>query len=433
MDQFIFTFPDRQLIGPKNIISQMKFLQVHVNSIFENATEGFVVTDSKGNIILVNPSACRMFGYEADELLGQKIEILIPRRYKRGHVQLRDGFYEHAQNRVMGQGRDLNGQKKDGHDFPVEVSLSTYTQQDERYVIAFIVDITHRKEIEDSMIEQQKELERVSNEMRQLNAELEAKVEERTVILKEALQRLEQSQEELNEAFDKEKQLSEIKSRFVSMASHEFRTPLSTVLSSASLLSKYTTTEDQDKRNRHIEKIKSSVKHLNDLLEDFLSLGKLDEGKVGAQFQSLNIQEVMSDTIEEMKGLVKKNQHIEYGHSGGTEVISDKKLIKNVLINLISNAIKFSDEGASIFVNSELAMDKLAVEVRDQGIGISGDDQEHLFSSFFRGRNAINIQGTGLGLHIVKRYLDLLGGSVSLHSDLGKGTTVRFEIPAINS
>src|SRR3954467_10922645 len=149
MHQFFFSFPGRQLIGPKNIISQMKFIQVHVNSIFENATEGFVVTDSKGNIILVNPSACRMFGYEADELLGQKIEILIPQRYKRGHVQLRDGFYEHAQNRVMGQGRDLNGQKKDGHDFPVEVSLSTYTQQDERYVIAFIVDITHRKEIED--------------------------------------------------------------------------------------------------------------------------------------------------------------------------------------------------------------------------------------------------------------------------------------------
>jgi len=246
------------------------------------------------------------------------------------------------------------------------------------------------------------------------------------------LQRLEQSQEELNEAFDKEKQLSEIKSRFVSMASHEFRTPLSTVLSSASLLSKYTTTEDQDKRNRHIEKIKSSVKHLNDLLEDFLSLGKLDEGKVGAQFQSLNIHEVMADTIDEMKGLVKKNQHIEYSHSGATEVVSDKKLIKNVLINLISNAIKFSEEGASITVSSKLAADKLAVEVKDQGIGISGEDQEHLFSSFFRGRNAINIQGTGLGLHIVKRYLDLLGGSVSLHSDLGKGTTVTFEIPAIN-
>src|SRR6476620_111655 len=124
------------------------------------------------------------------------------------------------------------------------------------------------------MVQQQKQLERVTDEMRLLNADLELKVEERTTILKEALQRLEQSQEELSLALDKERQLNEIKSRFVSMASHEFRTPLSTVLSSASLLAKYATTDEQDKRIRHVEKIKASVKHLNDLLEDFLSLGK---------------------------------------------------------------------------------------------------------------------------------------------------------------
>ncbi|MGZ5190194.1 MAG: PAS domain S-box protein, partial [Flavisolibacter sp.] len=246
----------------------MKFNIVHITSLFENATEGFIVTDSKAEIIMVNPSACHMFDYTSEELIGQKIEILIPSQYKKSHVAQRQRFYEDPKNRVMGHGRDLHGQKKDGDEFPVEVSLSTYVQNDERYVIAFIIDITRRKEIETSMIRQQQELEKVSNEMRQLNLELEAKVEERTVILKEALQRLEQSQDELSEALDKEKQLSEIKSRFVSMASHEFRTPLSTVLSSASLLSKYAKSEEQEKRDRHIEKIKGSVKHLNDLLED---------------------------------------------------------------------------------------------------------------------------------------------------------------------
>src|SRR6476620_653756 len=164
------------------------------------------------------------------------------------------------------------------------------------------------------MVQQQKQLEKVTDEMRKLNADLEAKVEERTLILKEALQKLEESQRELSEALDKERQLNEIKSRFVSMASHEFRTPLSTVLSSASLLSRYTTTEEQDKRQRHIEKIKGSVKHLNDLLDDFLSLGKLDEGKVGAEFAQLNLYELLSDTIDEMKGLVKKDQQIAYEH-----------------------------------------------------------------------------------------------------------------------
>lgn len=413
----------------KRLILRMQYDKSHINSLFENATEGFVITDDQGNIVLVNPSACRIFGYQSDEMVGQKIEMLVPEAYKRNHANLRDGFYNEPQNRSMGHSRELYGRKKGGMNFPVEVSLSTYLQNNSRFVIAFIVDITHRKEIEQNMLRQQKQLERVSDEMRKLNSELEAKVEERTVILKEALQRLEQSQEELSEALDKEKQLSEIKSRFVSMASHEFRTPLSTVLSSASLLSRYTTTEEQDKRQRHIEKIKGSVKHLNDLLDDFLSLGKLDEGKVGAEFAVVNLYDLLNDTIEEMKGLAKKSQNICYEHLGTEMIESDGKLIKNVLINLISNAIKFSDEGKTIHVNSIVKDDVAVISVRDEGIGISREDQAHLFSSFFRGKNALNIQGTGLGLHIVKRYLQLLEGDVNLKSEIGKGTIITFTIP----
>lgn len=407
----------------------MQFETSHITSLFENATEGFVITNSKGDIVLVNPSACNMFGYTAEEMTGQKIELLIPSEYRKGHIKLRDEFYSAPKNRIMGHGRDLHGQKKGGESFPVEVSLSTYLQDNQRYVIAFIIDITHRKEIEQSMVKQQHQLERVTNEMRKLNAELEAKVEERTIILKEALQRLEQSQKELSEALDKERQLNEIKSRFVSMASHEFRTPLSTVLSSASLLAKYTTTEEQEKRKKHIEKIKGSVKHLNDLLEDFLSLGKLDEGKVASTFYEFNLHELMQDTIDEMKALAKKGQQIVYHYSGFEIIESDKKLIKNILINLISNAIKFSDEGSSVYVNSHTQNDMVYISVQDEGIGISKEDQEHLFSSFFRGKNALNIQGTGLGLHIVKRYLDLVGGQINLTSEVDKGTTITFTIP----
>ena len=305
----------------------------HITSLFENATEGFIVTDSKGIIFLVNPSACQMFNYQADELIGQKIEILIPSQYKKTHVALREDFYKHPQNRVMGHNRDLHGEKKGGINFPVEVSLSTYLRDGERYVIAFIIDITRRKEIEKSMLQQQQQLEKITNDMRKLNAELEAKVEERTIILKEALQRLEESQAELNQALDKERQLNEIKGRFVSMASHEFRTPLSTILSSASLMSKYTTGEEQEKRTRHIEKIKASVKHLNDLLEDFLSLGKLDEGKIGAIATKFNLPEVVTETTEDIKGILKTGQQVYCEHEGDSVVLTDKKLIKNILIN----------------------------------------------------------------------------------------------------
>ena len=419
----------------KHLIRNIELDKSHLASLFENATEGILVTNNKGNIILANPAAIKMFGYELEnEMVGQMVEILIPRRYRAGHVQLRDGFYHHPSNREMGSGRDLFGQRRDGSNFPVEVSLSAYKQDNQTYVIAFIVDITHRKEIEKSMLQQQEQLEKVSNDIRRLNAELEAKVEERTVILKEALQRLEESQAELSEALDKERELNEIKSRFVSMASHEFRTPLSAVLSSASLLSKYTTSEDQDKRDRHINRIKDSVKHLNDLLEDFLSLGKLDEGKVGAAHTAFNLREIIHETSDDMKGILKKGQQITYHHQGEELIESDKKMLKNIMINLISNAVKFSSENAPINIRSKIENDEAVVCVEDTGIGIAEEDQEHLFSSFFRGMNASNIQGTGLGLHIVKRYLELMGGSIELKSKLNEGTAITFRLPKkINS
>jgi PAS domain S-box-containing protein len=401
----------------------------HLTSLFENATEGIVLTNGKGDIILVNPAAQRMFQYPGEELVGKPIEILIPDTLKPKHYQHREGFYHHPSNRVMGQGRDLYGRKKDGTNLPVEVSLSHYKRDNELFVIAFIVDITLRKETEQNMIRQQKELERITNEVKMLNTELEAKVEERTLILREALQRLEESQKELSEALQKEKQLNEIKSRFVSMASHEFRTPLSTVLSSASLLVKYTSTEDQDKRTRHIDKIKGSVNHLNDILEDFLSLGKLDEGKVLSHSSEFNLEEFLLDLIDETKGLLKKDQQIQMDYKGVGQVLSDKKLLKNILVNLITNAIKFSDDGDTINVSADVGGLTGTIRVTDTGIGIPKEDLEHLFSSFYRAANAVNIQGTGLGLHIVKRFIELMGGSVNVESELDKGTAVTITFP----
>jgi signal transduction histidine kinase len=139
---------------------------------------------------------------------------------------------------------------------------------------------------------------------------------------------------------------------------------------------------------------------------------------------------VVSETVEEMNGLVKKEQQIFYKHKGESLVISDKKLIKNILINLISNAIKFSDESSGIHVNSCIEDSVFRISVKDEGLGIAEEDREHLFSSFFRGKNVLNIQGTGLGLHIVKRYVDLLNGLVDLESELGTGTTITITLPA---
>ena len=407
--------------------------QAHMTSLFENATEGIILTNSRGQIVLANPAAERMFGYTAKELETLPVEVLIPGNFRAGHKGLREGFHKNPSNRSMGAGRDLFALKKNGEEFPVEISLSHYTQNGDIFVIAFIVDITLRKEVEQNLVKKQTELEKVTNEIRKLNTDLERKVDERTHILKEALEKLEQSQTELNDALDKEKQLNEIKSRFVSMASHEFRTPLSAVLSSAALISKYTKEHEQEKRDKHIDRIKDSVKHLNDILEDFLSLGKLDEGRITADPCEFNMKEMISETLRDVKVVLKPGQKFEFSYEGEEKINADKKLLRNILINLISNAAKFSEEDKpiTIFAKSEDQTNK--VTVSDRGIGISKKDQEHLFTMFYRASNVTNIQGTGLGLHIVKRYLDLMSGTVSLQSTPGKGTSITITFPNSNN
>lgn len=416
----------------KKLYNSMESDQQQVTALFEHATEGVILTNQQGQIILINPAALTLFNYRQEELLGKSIEVLIPMRFQHHHLKYREGFYKQPSNRTMGHGRDLFAKTKNGDEFPVEVSLSFYKQQNEYFVIAFVVDITQRKESERRMIEQKEQLEQITEDVRKLNMELENKVEERTLILKEALQELEKSQQSLSEALDKEKELNEIKSRFVSMASHEFRTPLSTVLSSASLISKYVSTEEQDKRDRHIKRIKDAVKHLNDLLEDFLSLGKLEEGRVQAHPEPFKVKEFIEETAEEMHAVVKEGQQIQVSCSGEASFVSDSRLVKNILINLLSNAAKFSPENSTILLESVQAGDRLVLSVKDQGIGISEEDQQHMFTSFFRGTNAINIQGTGLGLHIVKRYVDLIRGNIRLESRLGEGTTVIIELPDLS-
>ncbi len=400
-----------------------------VSALFEYATEGIILTNEKGEIILINPSALKLFNYEKEELLNKSIETLIPGRFHHAHVQYRKAFNEQPANRTMGHGRNLFAKTKDEREFPVEVSLSYYMLNDALFVIAFIVDITQRRQSEQSMLNQRSQLEKITADMRKLNAELETKVEQRTRILQEALKELEKSQKEVNEALNKEKELNEIKSRFVSMASHEFRTPLSTVLSSAALISRYTKEGEQDKRDKHIKRIKDSVKHLNELLEDFLSLGKLDESRIKAETSAFNVQEFLEEVIDEMKSTEKEGQSINQHYSGGREFVTDKRLLKNILINLLGNAIKFSGEGSVITLDIREQNDYLILSVKDEGVGISEEDQQHLFSSFFRGKNAINIEGTGLGLHIVKGYVDLLKGSIRLESRLNSGTTVFVSLP----
>jgi PAS domain S-box-containing protein len=400
-----------------------------LQELFDHVAESIVVTDAEGKIKLMNPAALKLFGYTQEELVDKTIEFLMPERIRKDHVGNRKEYLHNPHTRSMGIGLDLFALKKNNSEFPVEISLSPFQTEGKSYVMAFIIDITKRKAIEQEVINHQKKLESLTLELKAINERLETKVQDRTKILREALTEIEKSRAELSEALEKEKELNELKSRFLSMASHEFRTPLTTILSSASLIAEYPGGDQQDKRIKHVDRIKSAVNNLNNILGDFLSLSKIEEGKVNADFRKFDLPEMVDELEKEIGGLCKQGQKIIFKHTGDKEVFLDPKLMRNILINLVSNAIKFSDENKLIYLNTTVDKSFIKLIVKDQGIGISKDDREHLFQRFFRGENASNIQGTGLGLNIVSKYIELMNGFIEVDSELEKGTTFTISFP----
>ena len=356
-------------------------------ALFNSASMAIIVVDSKGVINMANPFANTLFAYTEEPMVGQMLEQLIPQRHHTKHVGHRDGYIDKPNARSMGVGMTLSAMKKDGTEFPVEISLGHFKTEEDQFAIAFIADITKRKINEEKIIAQQLEME-------------------------------------------KEKEVNDLKSRFVSMASHEFRTPLSTVLSSVSLLSKYTTTEDQSKRDKHIDRIKSSVKTLTDILNEFLSLGRIEEGKVDMNPEIFDLVEFMNGMNNEMSVLLKPGQNFIFNHKGNTQTYTDTNLLKHIMINLLSNAIKFSPENANIVIDAEVTASHTKISITDKGIGIPINDQVHLFERFFRATNVTNIQGTGLGLHIVGRYVELLNGTIHCHSEFENGSSFIINLPS---
>lgn len=386
---------------------------------------------------MANPASERMFGYNPGELNGAHLGTLLPQRLREKHARHRTEFFGNPSTRRMGVGRDLLASKKDGSEFPVEVSLSHVAVENRMIAIAFIIDITLRKKSEEA-------LRRSEEQLTVYAAELEQKVRSRTDALDKTIRELEllnrdlekqiadrqRAEDEARKALRREMDVNELKTKFVSMASHEFRTPLSSILSSASLIRKYREKGDLDKIDKHIDRIKSSVNHLTNILNDFLSLGKLEEGKVEVTWEPLDLVEVFTDIIEEMKLTLKPGQDISLETAGNSRPVhSDPKVIRNIAFNLISNASKYSGEGKLISVSIAYLAQQITVSIRDQGIGIPRDEARHIFERFFRASNASNIQGTGLGLNIVKRYVSLLKGEIGFVSEWGKGSIFTITLP----
>lgn len=387
-------------------------------AIFKYANEGIVITDSESRILKINPSGLKTFGYKAEnEIIGRNIEVLIPKRFQHNHVGHREKYMENPHARSMGLQFDLFAIKKDGIEFPVEVSLSPFKNSQGSFVICFIIDITNRKKAEENEKNYRKELEK--------------EVEERTLILKEAIQKLEKTKNELDNSLKREQELNSMKTKFISIASHEFRTPLSTILSSLSLMEKYNELNDVEKRNKHNDRIKKSIRNLTEILNDILSVNKIEEGKVIINPVTFNLNNFVNDLILDLQGLLKPGQKLNLVASDIDEITiyQDPKLLRHILINLFTNAIKFSNENKPIDISINTDDTEVHFAVQDYGIGIPKVDHEKLFTRFFRSSNVENIQGTGLGLSIVLQYVNYLKGTIKFSSEEGKGSIFNVNLP----
>lgn len=429
-----------------DFLTSQKGLEL-LSKLFHSSGEGIMVFDGHGGVMAMNPRAEEMFGYKEAELAGEKVEKIVPMEHRHHHVAHREKYTTKPSVRSMGLGLDLQGLRKDGTTFPIEISLSYLKQDNKTLVVAFITDISLRKKQEQTLAEQQEKLKEYTTqlelkvkertrELEQLNMGLQSQIQERKLAeneLKKSLQELRKAEKEILKALDRERELSELKSRFVSMASHEFRTPLTTIASSANLIKKYPEADQQPNREKHADRIVNSVRNLTTILNDFLSLEKLESGAVKLHLTEIQLNDLVQEIVQEINMVLKKGQHIVCACDGAGSIRTDANLLKNLLINLLSNASKYSGEGARIDVRCAPTTTGLQIDVQDYGIGIPKHEQKHLFDRFFRAANVTNIQGTGLGLNIVKKYLDLLKGQITFESEEGKGTTFSINIPTILS
>jgi len=385
-------------------------------AIIQNAIDGIITIDENGLIELINPAASLLFDYESDEVIGKNISMLMPQPDKDVHDDYIFRHQQTAKANIIGIGREVMGLRKDGSIFPFRLGLSAVQFSGRKIYTGFIHDLSKEKEAE--------------RRLKEHASHLEELVEERTLSLKETVKALQQAKEELSLSLEKEKELGQLKSRFVSMASHEFRTPLTAVKLSASLIEKYAEPLASPHISKHVVKIKQAVSSLTVILNDFLSLEKLEAGKEEVSYNDFDLVKFSEEITEEMQVMAKQNQNIIYQHTGTKSTVNlDEKLLKNCINNLITNGIKYSGENTFIDFTTEINDKHCIITVKDNGIGIPEADQKHLFEAFFRAHNTGTISGTGLGLNIVTRYAGLMNGKVDFKSVINKGTLFTISFP----
>ena len=400
------------------------------NLLFETVSEGVIVVDESQKIVATNVSVEQMFNYGHKELIGKRLDVLIPKNYQYNHTNHVKGFIKQNVSRKMGNGRELSGLRKDGSVFPLEIGLNPFKAYDETFVMALVIDVSVRKKheqqvldlnakLEEKVLRRTQELRNAVNELQALNTRLEAENKKRI-----------EAEKKTKIALKKEIELNELKTKFLSLVSHEFKTPLSGILTSTMLLGKYKLTEQQSNRDKHLKTITDRVHYLNNILNDFLSIDKLETGKIKYNFKDFKLSKVINEVVYSCNLLLKEGQRIKYPDNiDDLSLYQDEKIVELALSNLVHNALKYSPENTSIDIAVRQDYEETTFIISDEGIGIPQKDQKNIFNRYFRGENALLTQGTGIGLNIVKTHLENLGGKIKFESEEHKGTIFTIIIP----
>ena len=365
----------------------------HWANIFNESLNEIFIFDAKSlKFLNVNIGALKNIGYSLEELRQLTPVDIKPKFNKAQFIEKIKPLLEGTKTKLM---FNTFHQRKDGSQYPVEIHLQRSFSGAGETVVAIIIDTTERANYTEK---------------------LEKTVEERTLQLQEALH--------------VEKELNDLKTKFLSLVSHEFKTPLSGILTSATLIGKYTESEQQEKRDKHINTIQNKVKYLNNIISDFLSIERLESGKVNYKYSQFSLSKVVNEVVYDANMLLKEGQTIVYPESIDDIVVDfDEKILELMLTNLVNNAIKYSPEHTKIEVKAWVEKKVLKINIIDNGIGIPEKEQKYLFNRYFRAKNAVLLQGTGIGLNIVKSHLENLGGTITFKSKENIGSTFTVTIP----